>query len=230
MQSLLERQVEPELMLEPEQVLAYANADFSRPHEVIIESFKRVFPTSEISATVLDLGCGPGDISFRFAEAFPKSSIIGIDGSAEMLKFAELRRQTATADVRNRTAFVQTTMPSQQIPNLHYGAIVSNSLLHHLHDPQVLWKTIRQHAQSETLIFIADLFRPCSIAEAQRMVNLYACDEPVVLQRDFFNSLLAAFTLDEIYQQLVENELHYLTIKNISDRHVIIYGEFQKSE
>jgi hypothetical protein len=37
---LLKRQIEPELMLEPEQVLAYAKADFSGPHDAIIESFK----------------------------------------------------------------------------------------------------------------------------------------------------------------------------------------------
>jgi len=43
----------------------------------------------------------------------------------------------------------------------------SNSLLHHLVDPMVLWRTIRLLAAKRAAIFVMDLARPASRAEAQ---------------------------------------------------------------
>jgi len=37
---------------------------------------------------ILDVGCGDGKITAELARALPKGEIIGVDGSAEMLKFA----------------------------------------------------------------------------------------------------------------------------------------------
>lgn len=40
---------------------------------------------------VVDLGCGPGSLTARLAEALPESDVLGIDSSAEMLARAEPR-------------------------------------------------------------------------------------------------------------------------------------------
>ncbi|PYI89479.1 MAG: SAM-dependent methyltransferase, partial [Verrucomicrobia bacterium] len=37
---------------------------------------------------VLDVGCGDGKITAELARALPRGSIVGVDGSAEMLRFA----------------------------------------------------------------------------------------------------------------------------------------------
>jgi ubiquinone/menaquinone biosynthesis C-methylase UbiE len=37
-------------------------------------------------ALVLDLGCGPADVTIRFAKANPGYKFHGVDGSAAMLK------------------------------------------------------------------------------------------------------------------------------------------------
>jgi trans-aconitate methyltransferase len=42
---------------------------------------------------IADLGCGPGNITFRLAEHCPDASILGIDGAAAMLAIAEQRNQ-----------------------------------------------------------------------------------------------------------------------------------------
>jgi hypothetical protein len=100
---------------------------------------------------------------------------------------------------------------------------LSNSLLHHLPDAQTLWSSIKQYGHKGTHVFIMDLLRPPSVDEAKSMINKYVAQEPDILQRDFYNSLLAAFSLDEINFQL-ENARLNLTVKQISDRHVFIYG------
>ena len=76
-------------MEEPDQVKAYAEADFAAPHNQFIEMIQKELGNDQFNGIALDLGCGAGDISCRFANAFPQSSVDAIDGSKVMLEFAE---------------------------------------------------------------------------------------------------------------------------------------------
>lgn len=213
----MERIPEPELMVDREQVLAYATADFEAPHSRLLELFQEEFP-GPLGGDVLDLGCGPGDISNRFAQAYPQVRVLGVDGSAEMLAMAEKLRQS------DRIEFLHGFLPGAPIPERPWAAIVSNSLLHHLHDPSGLWTTIRQHARPGTFVFVKDLMRPESEEQAQRFTQLYTGDEPEVLQRDFYNSLLAAFRPAEVEAQLRQAGLEGLKVRPVSERHLTISG------
>jgi len=220
----VKRVPEPELMDEPEQAEAYANADFEEPHSRIIEWFDAEFPGIRIKGSILDLGCGPGDVTFRFGRRFPEATITAVDGSAAMIGLANERRVRERA-VADRIEFVKGLIPGAPIPRIPYDLIVSTSLLHHLHQPEVLWLTVAEYAASGTRIFVVDLFRPESRVQAQELVSRYAAGEPEVLQRDFYNSLLAAFAPEEIAAQLVSVGLSELSIKCVSDRHLIVFGE-----
>jgi hypothetical protein len=112
-----------------------------------------------------------------------------------------------------------------EVPRRAYDAIISTSCLHHLHDPSVLWKTIARHAVAGTKIFVYDLLRPGTRELAAGMVEYYAGNEPEVLKRDFYNSLLAAFEPAEVARQLFCCGLGELSIRAVSDRHMIIFGE-----
>lgn len=219
----MQRVTEPELMDDPWQAQAYAHADFDQAHSLIVEAFDACFPGVELAGNLLDLGCGPGDISFRFAARFPGSTVTGVDGAAAMIDLANLRkaRETTTAD---RVSFIEGVIPGVALPLHPYAAIISNSLLHHLHDPGVLWEFIAAYAGTDTLIFVADLLRPSSTREARRLVDEYAAGEPEVLRRDFYNSLLAAFEPREVEAQLVTAGLGELSVEVISDRHLVVHG------
>lgn len=219
----MQRIVEPELMNDKAQAEAYANADFEQAEKLFIDTFNLHFPNPEVNGKLLDLGCGPGNISFRFANYFPNINIVGIDGSDEMIKLAN-ERKIAKSSLTNRVNFITDIIPGDAIPSMNYSSIVSNSLLHHLHHPEVLWETITQYSSPSTTILIVDLFRPSNKEEALALVNKYAANEPKILQRDFYNSLLAAFTATEIEQQLVNAGITELKLKTISDRHIAIFG------
>jgi len=219
----MERIIEPELMDDLEQAKAYANADFEEPHRRVIELFDIEFPGVKIKGKILDLGCGPGDITFRFAKRFPEATVIGIDGASAMIQLAQ-ERKAREKGVADKVYFVEGLIPEAAIPGSPYDLIVSNSLLHHLHRPNVLWETILDYASFGTKIFIADLMRPASEKKAERLVNQYSGNEPEILKRDFFNSLLAAFKPAEVEQQLAGVGLSELTVKVVSDRHLIVYG------
>ena len=220
----MQRVVEPELMDDQTQAEAYADANFKEAHARIVQAFDINFPGVELEGTILDLGCGPGDITFRFAARFPNSSVIGVDGSGVMISLANKRKAAETL-LRDRVTFIEGFIPGAPIPQGPYSAIVSNSLLHHLHHPEVLWQTISHYASPRTKIFIVDLFRPMSEEVARQIVDEYSADEPAILQRDFYNSLLAAFEPKETRQQLAEAGLTELEVKEVTDRHMLIFGE-----
>lgn len=218
----MERVLEPELMNDSAQVLAYSQADFEDTHSTIVNHFHRVFPKIETLHTILDLGCGPADIAIRFAHKFPACRVDAVDGAKNMLIQAQHRIESES--LQDRIKLHQCYLPNCELPHHQYDAIVSNSLLHHLHEPQNLWSCVQQHACTQTAVFISDLMRPDSEQAANQLVEEYANHEADILRHDFYNSLLAAFTLDEVRVQLDSVNINGLQVESISDRHMIIHG------
>ena len=70
-----------------------------------------------------------------------------------------------------------------------------------------------------------DLLRPATRRVATRLVTTYASAEHELLQQDFYNSLLAAYTAKEIKTQLKIAGLDKLKTQRVSDRHVLVYGD-----
>ncbi|MBM4311037.1 MAG: class I SAM-dependent methyltransferase [Deltaproteobacteria bacterium] len=222
----MKRIPEPELMNDPLQAQAYAAADFDLPHAMFIRLFQETFPDILDNACVLDLGCGPGDITFRFARAYPGCRVHGVDGSEAMLAHA---RQALAAQqaMQGRVMFMKKILQVTEPSLKRYDIIISNSLLHHLSDPAVLWNTVRSCAASGARVFIMDLKRPESIGAAQQLTDAYAAGEPEILRRDFYNSLLAAFTTGEIRQQLISAGLAGFAVHQAGDRHVVVSGRIE---
>lgn len=217
----MQRKAEPELMDDALQARAYAAADFEAPHNEFIALFQRCFPDFK-GREVLDLGCGPGDISRRFARAYSGCLIHGIDGAQTMLK--EAHRLTSAKE-RAQIQFHCCLLPQDKLPQTEYDGLISNSLLHHLHDPLVLWRTINDYSGLDAYVFVMDLLRPDSEAEAQTLVDIYAEDERELLRYDFYQSLLAAYRTDEVEMQLLVAGVGYLRVEVVSDRHFIVYGQ-----
>ncbi|WP_127475082.1 class I SAM-dependent methyltransferase [Sulfurivermis fontis] len=218
---MMERIAEPELMDEAAQARAYAEADFSVPHQRFIELFRARFPGLAPQGCVLDLGCGPGDITRRFARAYPSCIVHGIDAAAAMLHHAEAMQ--AGSGLEGRIRYIHGYLPGAKLPLPNYDVVISNSLLHHLADPLVLWQSMLRYAAPGAAVFVMDLMRPHSRTAAQAMVEQYAAAEPDVLRHDFFHSLLAAYTPEEVAAQLAAAGLD-LTVTVVSDRHFTVSG------
>jgi SAM-dependent methyltransferase len=219
----MERIIEPELMDDEAQARAYAEADFEEPNARFLSLYGESIGALPAGAAVLDLGCGPGDITLRIAATYPGIEVHGLDGSSAMLAFG--RSALAANDaLQDRVRFIEGLVPEASLPRPAYEAIVSNSLLHHLHDPAVLWRMIRARGTPGSAVLVMDLMRPASVAAAQALVDEYAAGEPEVLRRDFYNSLLAAFEPGEVRQQVEAAGLVHLRVEQVSDRHLVIRG------
>ena len=218
----MDRIPEPELMDDPAHALAYAKADFEEPHARFIELFRETFPKETIAGKVLDLGCGAGDISIRFARAFPQCVVYGVDGAEAMLARGRLR--LIQEGLGERVRLIRGYIPGAPLPPAAYDALISNSLLHHMREPMGLWGAVKRSAKPGVPVFVMDLLRPSNREQAQALVDKYAANEPSILRHDFFDSLLAAYLPAEVEAQLAMVGLNSLKVEEVSDRHLLAYG------
>jgi len=147
----------------------------------------------------------------------------GLDGSDAMLHFAS-ERLHEDPRLGGRVQFVHGVLPGATLPLARYDAVISNSLLHHLHDPAVFWQAVREAGAPGAAVLVMDLFRPESTRRAQALVDAYAATEPEVLRHDFFASLCAAFEPAEVEAQLRACGLDGLVVSTVSDRHLLVTG------
>lgn len=207
-------------MDDPQEAGVYARADFREVNERFVADLLAEYgPTGEIVA--LDLGCGPADIPLRLRMQRPRWRILAMDASWPML---ELARQDARFDGDARVLFVRGIAQYIPVRGGSAALIFSNSLLHHLPDPMPLWREIARVAAPGARLFLRDLMRPASEDEARRIVNEYAGREPPLLQEEFFRSLLAAFTPEEVRRQTEQAGLGGLRVRPVTDRHMDVTG------
>lgn len=215
----MQRTPEPDLMDDEAQALAYAQADFREPNHALLEALLSEVP--RVDGPILDLGCGPADITLELARRYPDSAVVGVDGAERML--AHGRKALVGSPLQARVELRREYLPSDALEADRYALVFSNSLLHHLVDPTTLWTTIRKVARPGASVFVQDLTRPDSEAAAQALVDEYAAGEPEVLRRDFYRSLLAAYRIDEVREQIAAAGLN-LVVQAQSDRHFIAFG------
>ena len=229
----MDRILEPELMEGHDQVKAYSEADFFKTDE---EMFRRLqgFISSigfEISkqSLIVDLGCGPGNITEKLALHWPFANVMGIDGSAEMLKVALKRKEKLEKYFQfSSFSYLQKDLSlfssGKSALDKPADVLISNSVLHHIHEPNNFWCAIRNLGKQGSVVFHRDLRRPSTLDEAIEIKEKYQDNAPPVLDKDYLASLLASFTVDEVSSQLAEAGLCQLKVFEVDDRYLEVVG------
>ncbi len=201
------------------QAIAYAQADFSSSNQLFVDGLVDAYGSK--LGTVLDLGCGPGDIPIRLARAKSSVYVVAVDASEVMVYLAHDAAETA--DLLRRVRVVRGRIPGLRLRCGGFDAILSKDLLHHLPDPMVLWEEIKRLGRPGAVVYVMDLFRPETQDAARQIVESVSGGESEILKRDFYNSLLAAFTPDEVRDQLRRTGLDF-EVEVVSERHMRING------
>ena len=136
----MDRTVEPELMEIPSQVKAYADEDFSKSDSMLVKGLekflKKIGKSLNKNDLILDVACGPGNISERIAKNWPFIKVVGIDGSREMLIQAEKKLcENFTKNLTYELIEINSIATGETSFPLKADVLVSNSALHHFHDP-----------------------------------------------------------------------------------------------
>src|SRR5262249_2096257 len=130
----MDRILEPELMVDEAQTLAYAQADFDQVNQGFVDRYRASFPRGTTGDMVaLACGPGPGNTPVPFPRTLPGYRIIASDGPEPMVPLAQ--KAVKDAGVADRVQVRCARLPMLPLPLQSFDAIVSNSLVHHMPDP-----------------------------------------------------------------------------------------------
>lgn len=222
MAALLQRQPEPEVMDLAAEADAYAAADFAQVNQAFVERLVEL-AGDRPGAKALDLGTGPADIPIRLARLRPGWRIVAADASAPMLEHArKLVRQARLTEV---VELVLVDAKATAFAPHSFDVIFSNSILHHITDAASLWAEVKRLARRGAVVLFRDLARPASAEAAREIVKKYAGDATELLREEYYRSLLAAYTADEVRAQIEQAGLGALNVAMVSDRHLDVFGK-----
>jgi len=225
----MKRTLEPELMEIPSQVKAYADADFSSSDSMVVKGLekylKQVGKTLNKNNLILDIACGPGNISERLAKTWPFVKVVGIDGSEEMLNAAEKKLcESLRKNLTYELIDINSIATGEQHFPLKADVMVSNSALHHFHDPYRFWEALKKLGKNNCIHIHRDLIRPNSIEKAFEIKEKHLSTAPEILKHDFYASLKASFTVDEVNEQLLNAGLSRLEVFQVDELYFEIFG------
>ena len=229
----MERIPEPELMVEKEQVISYDEADFSEGEVNLINQINYYLLRKNISLgekdLIVDLGCGPGNISEKLAIKWPNTEVVGIDGSKEMILRAEYNNSISTnqkklKNLRYICSDIKDIKSNNFLFKKRISLLVSNSLIHHITNLEDFFNTIRSLSSNITVNFHKDLKRPSDEKSALKLKAQCSTKYNEILTNDYYASLRASYTFKELKNFTLENDLSSLDVFEEGENYLIVYG------
>ena len=230
----MERIVEPELMEGEDQVISYAKADFSEGENKLINQINYYLIKNNIifnqQELIVDLGCGPGNISEKLSIKWPNATVVGIDGSKEMIKIAEFNKKKSSKLNRLKNlhyfcADIKELKASDISLEKNISLLVSNSLIHHITYLDDFFNCLKRLSSNVTINFHKDLKRPNDEKLALELKEKCAEKYNAILTNDYYASLKASYTSKELKNYIFKNKLFSLEVFEEGDQYLVIYGK-----
>lgn len=223
---MLERRLEPEVMDTSEDAHDYDTMDHSTVNRIFVDDFLTFARANGFDVRLsdqrqplrlLDVGTGTALILIELCSRQVACQIVGIDLAAEMLKLANLN--IAKAGLAGSIQTQRIDAKRMPYSTGAFTAVISNSIVHHIPEPRVVFTEMVRVLQNGGLLFIRDLLRPQSLADVDQFVATYAGQENAHSQQLFRDSLHAALTLDEVRELAIAHGIPATSVAQTSDRH-----------
>ena len=214
----LKRVLEPEVMDTAEEANDYNSMDHSAVNELFVADLLQ-FADSKNKAIsrVLDLGTGTGLIPIELCKAHDSCTVLAIDMAQHMLDLAQ-----QNVDQQGMTGRIELQkVDAKELPyeGAEFPAVMTNSIIHHIPEPQFCINELVRVTEIDGLIFVRDLMRPESDEQVKHLVETYAGDENTHSQQMFDDSLRAALSLEEIRRMVSACGFDTESVQATSDRH-----------
>lgn len=227
----LPRTLEPEVMDTVEEAVDYNAMDHSAVNTAFVDDFLEATAGTEVAqmladpaqpATILDTGTGTALIPLELCRRPVHCRITAIDLATEMLRLAE--ENVRAAGCSEQITLERVDCKQLPWPDATFDAVVSNSIIHHIPEPQTALAEMLRVLRPDGVIFVRDLCRPDDESTLEQLVTTYAGEENEHQQRMFRESLHAALTVAEGAEMLRELGVDPAWIRPTSDRHWTISG------
>ncbi len=222
---MIDRQLEPELMDDPQEAVTYDSMDHSDVNRKFVDD---LLAGGEVGPDVLDLGTGTARIPIELCQRVENCRVLASDGAVSMLEVARYNISVNSLDARIQLHHADAK--SLPIDDETFDTVISNSLIHHVPDPAIVVAQLARLAKIGGRIFVRDLYRPDSVAEINELVERIVGQESAEAQAMFRDSLHAALTLAEIRSLVAVHGFDPQDVQMTSDRHWTWHSTRQKIE
>lgn len=213
---MIPRTLEPEAMDTPEEAADYDAMD----HSTVNARFAAEFLASHgpcKGGWLLDVGTGTARIPIEVCRLDAHARIVAADLSQPMLDVGAVN--VDAAGMSDRIRLVKVDAKGFSEPDGSFEAVISNSIVHHIPEPRSAMTQMSRLVAPGGTLFCRDLARPDSVAEVERLVDLYAKGETDAARALFEASLHAALTLKEVRAIVESLGLPTEGVTMTSDRH-----------
>ena len=230
----MERIPEPELMETREQVLAYVEADFSKGEYEFIDFINAYLKFNKINLSdkdlIIDLGCGPGNITEKVSLKWPEVNVLGIDGSNEMINEARSRKNLCKnkqyfKNISYFCADIKSIELNKFTSNRNLTLLISNSLIHHITSIDEFFDCISNLSMKETINFHKDLRRPKDKKTALKLREKCNQIYNITLTNDYYASLKASYKINELKKVILRRNFNSLDVIEDGNDYLILYGK-----
>lgn len=186
----MKRITEPELMLDGYHCELFNQVSLRQYSDgKFLDSYEKYCGFTD--GSLIDLGSGPGVHLEVMRKRYPNLLLTGYDNSDSML---ELAKRNTSVEVK-KLDFNEVKETSDCVLCLYS--------LHHQHDPIKFWETVKRLSKGN--VYVEDFERP----EDESMFDSFIAID------DFKHSLRAAFTLEEVEEQLKQLDLPYKVVREV---------------
>jgi len=213
----MQRVPEIEVMDTEAEAIAYDSMDFCEVNTRFVQDAIAL----GVHGKILDVGTGTARIPILLAQELLNQQInfqiTAIDLASSMLDIARDHLEKSGLS----TVIDLQQVDAKQLPytDASFDAVISNSIVHHLSEPQLFFHELARVIKPNAGLLIRDLLRPASYEQLDTLVNTYAVDGDATQQKLFRDSLQASYTLTEIEQFFSAIAIDRIHIFQSSDRH-----------
>ena len=232
---MLKRTLEPEVMDSEQDAREYNRMDHQAVNVDFVDGFlglishhgKRlrtsVDPVFEdlddpdVVASILDVGTGTALIPIELCKRNSDVRVMAIDLAASMLDLA--MQNIDIAGYLQEIQLAQEDAKATAYEDGMFDAAISNSILHHIGEPERVIEEIVRTTRDGGVIFVRDLMRPNFGDDVDRLVEAWAGSESDYSKSLFRDSLHASLTLEEMRELVTRFDIAPETVTATSDRH-----------
>jgi len=219
---MIPRILEPEVMDSESEAIDYNTMDHSQVNRVFVDDLLAALAPRAIgpgcgSLRILDVGTGTALIPIELCRRPGSCHVTAADLAQSMLDVAA--ENIASAGLGDRISLEHLDAKRLPFNDGDFDVVMTNSILHHIPDPQECLAEMVRVVAPRGLLFVRDLLRPVTVAELVRLVALYAGDANDSQREMFGASLHAALTLDEVQALAIPFGITADCVRQTTDRH-----------